>query len=145
MGNVYSTSPPGVQRDTDTKVLHIPLFESAVYLFISGQQTWVSKAFESHSREPELLFFLQHIKTNVDIMKRRGKKDKDSSFVAFPKNLVSITELQSMFFRSFGFVPVQGSFLYPLGHTCGGSDLCIISSSCLKLVSGSLPCTSFSY
>lgn len=78
-------------------------------------------------------------------MKRRGKKDKDSSFVAFPKNLVSITELQSMFFRSFGFVPVQGSFLYPLGHTCGGSDLCIISSSCLKLVSGSLPCTSFSY
>lgn len=83
-------------------MLHIHLFESAVYLFISGKQAWVSKAFESHSGEPELLFFPRHIKTNVDIMKRRGKKDKDSSFVtisvALPKNLVSVTELQSRFF-----------------------------------------------
>lgn len=143
-----STSPPGEQRDTDTKVLHVHLFESAVYLFISGKQAWVSKASESHSREPELLFFLQHIKTNVDIIKR-DKKDRDSSFVtqsaALPKDLVSVTELQSRFFWSFGFVSVQGSFPYPLGHACGGSYLCINSLNCLKLVSGSLPCTSFRY
>lgn len=50
---MYSTSHPGVQRDTDTKVLHIHLFESAVYLFISGKQAWVSQAFESHSENPE--------------------------------------------------------------------------------------------
>lgn len=99
-------------------------------------------------REPELLFFLQHIKTNVDITKR-DKKDRDSSFVtrsaALPKDLVSVTELQSRFFWSFGFVSAQGSFPYPLGHACGGSYLCINSLNCLKLVSGSLPCTSFRY
>lgn len=63
MDNVDSTSPPGMQRDTDTKVLHIHLFESAAYLLISGKQAWVSKEFQSHSGEPEFLFFLQHIKT----------------------------------------------------------------------------------
>lgn len=79
----------------------------------------------------------------------RDNKDKDSSFVtwcvALPKNLVSVTELQSRFFWSFGFVPVKGSFPYPLGHVCGGSGLCNNSSSRLKLVSGPFPCTSFSY
>lgn len=68
MDNEHITS--GVQRDTDTKVLHIHLFESAVYLFISSKQAWVSKASESHSGEPELLFFLEHIKTNVDIKRQ---------------------------------------------------------------------------
>lgn len=100
MDNVYSTSHPGVHRETDTKVLHVHLFESALYLFISGKQARVSQAFESHSGEPELLFFLQHIKTNVGIMKRTDKKDKDPSLwsVALPKNLVSVTESQSGFF-----------------------------------------------
>lgn len=94
-------------------------------------------------------FFLQHIKTNVDIMRRRDKKDKGSSFVKWsvapPKNLVSGTELQNRFFSSFGFVPAQGSFPYPPGHACRGSYLCINSSSRFKLVSGSLPCTSSRY
>lgn len=47
----------GVQRDTDTKVLHIHLIEPAVYLFISGKQVWALQASESHSEGPRLLFF----------------------------------------------------------------------------------------
>lgn len=37
-----------MQRDTDTKVLHIHLIESAVYLFISGKQAQALQVSESH-------------------------------------------------------------------------------------------------
>lgn len=89
-----------MQRDADAKELHINLIEPAVYLFISVKKLWALQASESHSEGPKLSFFLG-VKTNVDVVRGRDKKDKDSSFVrcsvVLPKSLLTVTELWSGF------------------------------------------------
>ena len=129
----------GVQRDTDTKMLRIHLIKPAMYLCISGKQAWALQTSESHTEGPKLLFFLC-VKTNVGVMRKRNKKDKNSSFVrwsaALPKSLLNATKLQSEFSDCFDLCIVRefslttGTYLwrwnYPFINSC----------SCLKLVSG---------
>lgn len=93
----------GEQRDTGTKVFHINLIEPTVWLFIFGRHGHYKHLSHTLRNQSFCSSFVK--KPNVDVMKGRDEKGKDSSFVrwivALPQSLLSVTELQSGFFSSF--------------------------------------------